>query len=446
MKSGFALSIAVLSAIVLMSSSSLAQDWTLRSPATSPSAREDPAMAQFGDKVLLFGGFDSSGTGRVLDDTWLWDGTNWTQITSFGIFGTGPHPPARSNASMAFDPVSNQVVLFGGVGAGNVTLGDTWTFTLASNAFLRRSFFSWGQPSVSQSPPARHHAAMEFDPNTDTIILSDGAQTNGANLSDTWSFDPGSSFVAPSWTKINITSPSARNASKMAKCGLVINNGFFNVNISPTQLLQFGGISSTTAGLGDSWMLGGTIDTLNWTGPLTPSPSPSGRFQHGMAYYPTSNRVVLFGGFGAGILNDTWNGLCGGVVSWAHFFPAHSPDPRFSPGMATGPDGFTVVLFGGRKLGGQTNETWTWGRTVACVPARGSQIPVGSEVKCQFDATGGAVFGGWTADGFAPPTRDQTTVTFHTEAPGGSAFITAQWSDSTGFHSETLDYLIVRPH
>jgi hypothetical protein len=54
-----------------------APNWTQLSPANSPSARYgssmayDPATGQ----MLLFGG---SSSGGELNDTWDWDGTNWT--------------------------------------------------------------------------------------------------------------------------------------------------------------------------------------------------------------------------------------------------------------------------------------------------------------------------------------------------------------------------------
>jgi hypothetical protein len=87
--------------------------------------------------------------------------------------------------------------------------------------------------------------------------------------------------------------------------------------------------------------------------------------------------------------------------------------------MTTGPSGFTVLVFGGSDLppnttlsngaffpnGRDRNETFTWGRRVACVPADGSEISVGSKVDCQFDSSGGPQFSGWTTSGFAPPSR-----------------------------------------
>ena len=85
--------------------------WTKQSPATVPPARIRASMAQFGNYTVMFGG-QTSVASDFLGDTWLWDGTNWTQATSFGLFGTGPQPSPRSLASMAYDPDTGQVVLF----------------------------------------------------------------------------------------------------------------------------------------------------------------------------------------------------------------------------------------------------------------------------------------------------------------------------------------------
>jgi hypothetical protein len=138
--------------------------------------------------------------------------------------------------------------------------------------------------------------------------------------------------------------------------------------------------------------------------------------------------------------------------------------------MTTGPGGFTVLLFGGNDLpfprlasgafprGRDRNETWTWGRRVACLPVDGSQIPVHSEVNCQFDAVDGVQFGGWTADGFKLVSEkdkddnhqeegeghdgtNQLNVTFRAKGRGAGS-ITAQWTDAAGAHSQIFHYTI----
>jgi hypothetical protein len=65
-------------------------DWKQLHPAHSPSTRCDPAIASFGSEVVLFGGSDFCGTvagdplGDVtgFDDTWVFDGTDWTELTT----------------------------------------------------------------------------------------------------------------------------------------------------------------------------------------------------------------------------------------------------------------------------------------------------------------------------------------------------------------------------
>jgi len=66
-------------------------------------------------QILMFGGLGSG----YLSDTWVWDGTGWTQLSPASA------PPARSDASLAFDVQHARVVLMGGTNASG-TLKDTW--------------------------------------------------------------------------------------------------------------------------------------------------------------------------------------------------------------------------------------------------------------------------------------------------------------------------------
>src|SRR5271167_3258455 len=112
--------------------------WTQLSPATSPPARYlasmayDPATSQ----LVLFGGLSlSEGS---LNDTWTWNGTTWAKLSP----ATGPL--ARFAASMAYDPATSQLVLFGGQGSSG-PLNDTWTWNGTT----------WTRLSPATRPPAR---------------------------------------------------------------------------------------------------------------------------------------------------------------------------------------------------------------------------------------------------------------------------------------------------
>jgi hypothetical protein len=454
------LRIAAFLATVLISVSAFAQaDWTQRFPAHAPPIRFGAAMAQMGANVVLFGGNGSDG---LLNDTWLWNGTDWTHITAFGAFGTGASPSPRRSAMMAYDQASGKVVLFGGGtgSAGSPTqLSDTWIFQFTTNKFLNRSYFEWVQVSSSASPSARETGMMEYDPRSDRIVLAGGWNSTVGLLQDSWGFN----VSTQSWSRLS-NSPAPRVASAMAKCSIPGSSSPDRI-----QLFAGGGAFNGTptqccTQLSDSWIyldqqFNGLTITPPW-GQVTPASHPQARDHAGMAYYPVSNQDVLYGGAlgggpfsdGTPEFNDTWNASCG---SWVQASPAHNPGKRAGMAMATGPSGFNLVLFGGRLFSNgvvtaQTNETWTWGRRLACLPTSGSELPVGSEIKCQFDVDFAnepdVKFGGWSTSGFAPPSRnDQTTVTFHTEAPR-PASITAYWTDSTGVHSTTLDYTVTIPH
>jgi hypothetical protein len=76
-------------------------------PAAQPPARTNAAMAYDASNgsVVLFGGASNSHT---LNDTWIWDGSGWTQAHPTTT------PPALTNPQMTYDPVSHDVLLVGG--------------------------------------------------------------------------------------------------------------------------------------------------------------------------------------------------------------------------------------------------------------------------------------------------------------------------------------------
>jgi len=75
--------------------------------------------------VLLFGGLGPCGThGGGCNDMWSWDGSAWSQLHP-----SSP-PQARGRAGMAYDADLGTVVLFGGLGfqpdGSSVDVNDTW--------------------------------------------------------------------------------------------------------------------------------------------------------------------------------------------------------------------------------------------------------------------------------------------------------------------------------
>lgn len=186
-----------------------------------PPAREGAAMAYEAvtSSIILFGGWDPDGSAGPLNDTWSWDGSAWSQLVSPGCISACPSsPPGRTGATMAYDAASSVVMLFGGRDpVANFYLNDTWIWN--GSAWSPRLLPVCVEVCPS-NPPARGDASMAYDSSTGAVILFGGATYPGSAcscfhyLDDTWSWD-GSIWnqLAPA------SSPSARGGAGMADDG-----------------------------------------------------------------------------------------------------------------------------------------------------------------------------------------------------------------------------------
>ncbi|MFK7740100.1 MAG: hypothetical protein AB8H80_07220 [Planctomycetota bacterium] len=153
--------------------------WTDLAPINSPPARFGAAMSLLNGAVL-FGGVDNA-SGAVLNDTWLFDGTDWQQAVV-----AGPVPPARWGHAMATIDESG-LVMYGGVDANNVLLNDTWIWNGAT----------WTLVPVD-GPTPRHLHAMCLDPSTPlSAFMYGGSDLANNTMADTWRFttNPGPQWV-----------------------------------------------------------------------------------------------------------------------------------------------------------------------------------------------------------------------------------------------------------
>ncbi len=81
-------------------------------------------------------------------------------------------------ASMAYDPVGDQVLLFGGGLAANPSgSAPTWLYDCAKNV--------WHRPRLEVEPPPRCNAPIVFDPLAESMVLF-GGYNQAAALNDTW--------------------------------------------------------------------------------------------------------------------------------------------------------------------------------------------------------------------------------------------------------------------
>ncbi len=294
-------------------------------------------------------------------------------------------PSVRAGGAMAFDPRTNQTVLFGGLnpygGTSNPAqfLESTWIF----NGSI------WKKAYPNNSPSPRAFSSMVYDIRTHQLLLFGGENRPASTLTtlnDTWTWN------GSNWIQLHpVTSPSARAAAGMSLAPISdsqnqSSNQSDKSGNHKTHLgvLLFGGLNSLDVALNDTWTWNGS----NWI-QLHPVTSPSPRAAAGMSLAPIDGQsstghkhcidgihagscgLLLFGGLRglnltSGELDDTWtwNGS-----NWIQLDPMTSPPATGDAVMSLAPitsknttnSSLDVVLFGGFGLGSRDlNDTWTW--------------------------------------------------------------------------------------
>jgi uncharacterized membrane protein len=126
-----------------------ADTWTEKSPTTQPSGRIYHSMASIynDDKLVLFGGWDGN---SVIGDTWVYDlsSNTWTNKNP-----SGSTPSNRIHSSITHICGDDKVVLFGGIDSSSNRLADTWIYDLSANTWTQQT------PSTSPSARISHRLA-----------------------------------------------------------------------------------------------------------------------------------------------------------------------------------------------------------------------------------------------------------------------------------------------
>jgi hypothetical protein len=228
--------------------------------AVSPGPLGRPLVATTGDvgsaRIFVYGGFVGSTPSTEL---WQWNGTAWTLLASGG-------PPARMRTALAFDPLTQSLYLYGGVTVNNFPLGDLWKWNGTT----------WTQiPVGAPAPAARESHAMVWDPTLGSgggLLIFGGTSYYTGSLNDTWRWTAAGGFVPYAGA-----SPLPQYDHAMCR------------DAARNRILLFA--HDYAARVSQTW---------EWTGsawqqrqPLT---VPEYRRQARLAYDPTRQRVVLYGG------------------------------------------------------------------------------------------------------------------------------------------------------
>jgi hypothetical protein len=119
----------------------------------------DPGTGQ----LILFGGVTTGNA--ILDDTWSWNGSTWTQLSP----ATSPQPDG--DASMDYDPGVGQLILFGGTN-GNGYTNETWTYSPVDSTFAQTITFTSTPPSNATAGGPNYSVSATGGDSGNPVILS----------------------------------------------------------------------------------------------------------------------------------------------------------------------------------------------------------------------------------------------------------------------------------
>ncbi len=366
-----------------------------------PRSRGEMAYDSKSDKVILFSGIVWTGLPvEVLHDCWAYDtnsnlwndvDSDWQQVTPV------VSPGMRCSSPIVYDDESDRMVIFSGWSetdpSNGVPYNDTWSYDYNSNTWTNRS------PVVLPSGRGGH--CMAYSKENDVIVMFGGSteaeRANWAYMDDTWVYD----LNANTWTNMSpISHPSPRIYASMV------------YDDESDVFVLFGGVTSyvvdgfTTSH--ETWIYNLTANT--WTD-VTTGVHPPARYNAGMTYDSSNNRLLLGGGDGnypcdiwefqsttnewtelshitalqpfgftisydlesqivvaAGgpigdsqdaFVNETWT-FDQTSGKWTNMFSLYPPPARSCHSLAYDDESDRIILFGGRAPGGLLGDTWVY--------------------------------------------------------------------------------------
>ena len=129
-------------------------------------------------------------------------------------------------------------------------------------------------------------------------------------------------------------------------------------DIESDRTVLFGGDLAFLAYTNDTWAY--DLASNSWTR-MSLSSHPPARESNGLAYDPSTDRVLLFGGYGGVEMNDTWS-YDVNADAWSQAHPSSNPPARHEHAVAFDLESDRLVLFGGLKTaaGPELNDTWAY--------------------------------------------------------------------------------------
>lgn len=285
-----------------VTSAGLSTGATTGTPTPNATFRCDNPGAASQTHLYVFGGSLGNNTATTANDLWAFDALagTFTQLIPDGAVGS---PAARGRACIAWNPLSQKVVLFGGDtrGATPTLLNDTWEYDPSTN--------TWTNLVTANAPSARRWAAMAFDPATGGMVLFGGETaippattppTPPTYSNETWL------LLGGNWQQLTpSTTPPARSLHSMvtrtdAFQDVLLCGGSDNSILNANNVLEQIRFLDVWRWTGTDWSLLSNFDVVSQTGTTFPASSLGNQ----AVYDPLRSRLVLQGGNGHTIASN----------------------------------------------------------------------------------------------------------------------------------------------
>src|SRR5258708_7244894 len=419
-----------------------AQSWTLLGPPSrhSHSAIWDPVSAQ----MIIFGGLQTF-TNTDLNDVWLGKtGTNLND-SFIALAPTGTSPQGRYGHIATYDPNSNRMTIFGGgLGLPAPCANDVW---IPDAANARNGTPNWIAITPSGTAPvARIYSGGVYDPSTNSLIVFGGSDCAGGFFNDVWVLSNANGEVGtPAWTQLATagTPPAARESGSVVYDS--VNNILMTYGCDAGELQGANGICAK----GFNWFLGG----------------PPVRYSHASFYDSVTGGLFVFAGAHSGTLlfNDYWkasNVISSSNLTWTQLLPKGTkPSSRFGHTGLYDSTSNRLMVFGGGTSSTCFNDYHvlqnanTQGGTMTCVTVTPPRTLPGVRMRhaSVYDSSTNTliIFGGFNCAGMyyndvwtLSNANDLTATPNWTQLPTTGAKPTVR-QNSSAIYDPTTNSLII---
>lgn len=242
--------------------------WTLLVPTSPMPGRWGHQLVSdtLRNRLVTFGGRSPTITG-LANDTYAWNGTGWTALSST------VRPAARYLYGLCYDSLRDRVVLFGGRTL-TAQPNDTWEFDGTA----------WQQVTTATAPAGREEMVMTYDAGRGVTVLFGGlVNATSTLLGDTWEYG------GTDWVETTpAVSPTPRyrcaGAYDIARQRVIVYGGYDGTAVL-TETVEYSGADWTTVTVGP----GSTQATQMYAG-----------------FDAARGRMITFGGVGTLFSSETW--------------------------------------------------------------------------------------------------------------------------------------------